>query len=167
MDEKHPNNTDSRPKRRKDKDNPYEIFTVGIETDHPQYYICFKDGLSTEHFLEIGKELFDQFDRFELDDLSYLNEVDNHYEHSELTEASLNARAFNTQENVETIIIRQLQNEILHKAILQLPETQRRRLVLHYFWDYTYQQIAEMEGCKHPAIIKSIRAAIANLKKNL
>lgn len=30
----HPNiNIDPRPKRRRDKDNPYEIFTVGIDTD--------------------------------------------------------------------------------------------------------------------------------------
>ena len=29
----HPNKPDPRPKRRKDRDNPYEIFTVGIGTD--------------------------------------------------------------------------------------------------------------------------------------
>lgn len=35
MDGNHPkNNIDPRPKRRRDKDNPYEIFTVGIETHH-------------------------------------------------------------------------------------------------------------------------------------
>lgn len=34
MDEKHPKNIDKRPKRRKDRDNPYEIFTVGINTDN-------------------------------------------------------------------------------------------------------------------------------------
>lgn len=44
MDTKYPNNIDPRPKRRKDKDNPYEIFTVGIETDNPHFYISFTDG---------------------------------------------------------------------------------------------------------------------------
>lgn len=38
MDGQHPNKHDLRPKRRKDKDNPYEIFTVGIGTDSPHYY---------------------------------------------------------------------------------------------------------------------------------
>ena len=39
--------------------------------------------------MEIGKALFDVLDRFELEDLSFLNEVDNHYERSELTGASI------------------------------------------------------------------------------
>lgn len=30
MDGNHPKNINPRPKRRKDKDNPYEIFTIGI-----------------------------------------------------------------------------------------------------------------------------------------
>ena len=33
MDGQHPNKFDPRPKRRKDKDNPYEIFSAGIGTD--------------------------------------------------------------------------------------------------------------------------------------
>lgn len=32
MDGKHPNQYDKRPKRRKDKDSPYELFSVGIGT---------------------------------------------------------------------------------------------------------------------------------------
>ena len=55
--------------------------------------------------MEIGKALFDVLDRFELEDLSFLNEVDNHYERSELTEASLNARAFELPETVEETIM--------------------------------------------------------------
>ena len=94
MDEKHPSHADPRPKRRKDKDNPYEIFTTGAGTSLVRYYIRFKDGSGSEHCLEIEKDLFDLLDRFELDDLRHLNEVDKHYEHSELTEATLNERAF-------------------------------------------------------------------------
>jgi len=42
MDGQHPNIFDKRPKRRKDKDNPYELFTVGIGTPEPLYFIRFK-----------------------------------------------------------------------------------------------------------------------------
>ena len=35
----HPQNLDPRPKRRKDKDNPYEILSVGIGTAFPHYYL--------------------------------------------------------------------------------------------------------------------------------
>ena len=92
MDERHPNQADPRPKRREDKDNPYEIFTTGAGAEQVRHYIRFKDGTGSEHCLEIDKGLFDLLDGFELDDLRHLNEVDNHYEHSELTEATLNER---------------------------------------------------------------------------
>ena len=93
MDGNHPKNTDPRPKRRRDKDNPYDIFTVGIKTESPRYYIRFKDGVKNEHCQEISKELFDLMDEFERDDLSFLNEWDRHLEHSEQTEVSLEVRA--------------------------------------------------------------------------
>lgn len=167
MDEKHPKNIDPRPKRRRDKDNPYKIYTVGIHTDHPCYYLSFTDSQGVHHEMEIDKVLFETFDRFELDDLSFFNEVDNHYEHSELTEASLNARAAEKPETVEEIAMQHIQIEKLHKAIATLPEKQRKRLILYYFGGLTYEQIAEREGCKHPAVIKSVSAAIEKLKKIL
>ena len=55
----------------------------------------------------------------------------------------------------------------LHQAIAQLPEKQRRRLVLYYFGEFTYEQIAEMEGCKYQTVQDSIYAALKNLKKFL
>ncbi len=63
----------NRPKRRKDKYNPYTIF----EKDG-QYYVSFKDGQGDLHKLEISKVLYDTFDSFELSDLVYLNVVDRH-----------------------------------------------------------------------------------------
>ena len=65
----------NRPKRRKDKYNPYNIY----EKDK-HYYISFKDGQGVLHKLEISRTLYDAFDSFELDDLVYLNVVDRHIE---------------------------------------------------------------------------------------
>lgn len=165
MDGNHPKNTDPRPKRRRDKDNPYKIFTVGIETDCPRYYIHFKDDSYIEHCFEISKELFNLLDSFELDDLSFLNEWDRHLEQSKQTEASIEAISILHQETVEETVFRHIESEILHKAIATLPEVQRRRLLLYYFGNMTYQEIAELEDCKHPAVVKSVKAAIESLKK--
>ena len=167
MDGYYPNNIDPRPKRRRDKNNPYELFTVGIHTDTPHFYLRFRDSASVEHCMEIGRELFMVLDRFELDDLSYFNEVDNHYEQSELTEASLNARAIAQPEGVEEKVLRYIQNEALYQAIAKLPELQRRRLVLYYFGEFTYEQIAQMEGCKYQTVQESIYSALKKLKKFL
>lgn len=167
MDGNHPKNVDPRPKRRRAKDNPYELYTVGIHTGQPRFFIAFTDCEGIHRELEIGKALFETLNRFELDDLSFLNEVDNHYEHSELTEVSLNARAFCQPETVEEIALQHFQNEQLHTAIAQLPEKQRTRLILYYFGELTYEQIAEMEGCTIMPVKRSIDAALKKLKKIL
>ena len=44
MDSSQPMVFDKRSKRRKAKDNPYELFTTGTETDHPHYYLAFTDS---------------------------------------------------------------------------------------------------------------------------
>ena len=73
-------------------------------------------------------------------------------------------RVANPPEPVEDHVHRRIMYQELHRAIAQLPEIQRKRLLLYYFGGYTYEQIARMEGCKHPAIMKSVSAAEKNIK---
>ena len=63
------------PKRRKAKDNPYTIFTVGPASDL-HYYLSFVDNRGVSICMEISRQLFEAFDQFERDDLSYRNEMD-------------------------------------------------------------------------------------------
>lgn len=153
---------EKRPKRRKDKYNPYTL----AEKDGQQF-LSFLDGQGVFRELQITKELFELLNRFELDDISVLNEWDRHIEHFEQTEQSLNRRAYIKAESVEDAVLRNIEYERLHRAISELPETQRRRLTLYYFRGLTYEQIAEMEGCSHPAVIKSVSAAIEKIRKIL
>lgn len=155
MDGNHPN-------RKKDKLNPY---TLSVKND--TYYISFTDGQGIFHKMEINMELYAAFNSFELDDISQMNVTSRHLEQSELTEETLNHRASDPPEPVEDHVFRRLLYGELHKAIAQLPATQRRRLLLYYFGGYTYEEIAKMEGCKHPAIIKSVAKAERNIKKTL
>jgi len=167
MDEKSLKNTDRRPKRRKDKYNPYNLYTIGVDTDSPHYFIAFTDSQKNRQCLEIDRKLFETFDSFELKDLSFLNEFDNHYEHSELTEASLNRRAVVPCEAVDEIVFRQLESEKLDNALRELPAVQRRRVMLYYFVRRTYREIADMEGCKYQTIQDSVTAALKKLKNFL
>ncbi len=153
---------EKRPKRRKDKYNPY---TLTEKED--KHFLSFWDGQGVWQEFQITRELFEVMNRFELYDLSILNEWDRHYEHSELTEGSLYDRAAMLPESVEETVFRNLRYEALHKAMEQLPETQRRRLVLYYFKGLTYAQIADKEGCTFQAVGKSITAAEKRLKKIL
>ena len=53
----------------------------------------------------------------------------------------------------------------LHRAISELPEIQKRRLILYYFQGLTYEQIAGMEGCTKRAVKFSVDIAVEKLKK--
>ena len=109
--------------------------------------------------------MFKAFDRFQLDNLSILNERDKYYERSELTESSLYTCAATLPESVEETVMKNLQHEALYEAIRQLPETQRRRMVLYSFKGITYEQIVEIERCSHPSVIKSVNDSIEKIKK--
>ena len=98
---------EKRPKRRKDKYNPY---TLTEKED--KHFLSFWDGQGVLRELQITKELFEVLNRFELDDLSILNEWDRHYEHSELTEASLYDRAAMLPESVEETVFRNLRYKL-------------------------------------------------------
>lgn len=167
MDGTHPNQFDKRPKRRRDKDNPYELFSVGADTQSPSYYIRFSDGQGAEHCLEIEKRIYDLLNRFELDDLRFLNEYDRHHEHLELSEQQLHERSATEVDSVEDTVLRRLEHVKLHIAIRRLSEKQRRRLMLHYFGGYKIQEIANMEECDQSVISRSITAAEKKLKKYL
>ena len=100
MNEKHPN-------RKKDKHNPYTLMIV-----EGRYYLSFKDGRGVMQNIEIEKVLYDLFNRFELEDISYLNRVSRHIEHSELTENSLNDRVFYKEESLEETVSRCIEYEL-------------------------------------------------------
>ena len=155
MDGNHPN-------RKKDKLNPYIL-----SRQAGRYFLSFKDGQGVQHEIELDESLYNLFDHFELEDISYFNEASRHYEPSELTEQTLHDRMFLPVETVEEMVLRSAENERLYRAISNLPEVQRRRLLLYYFGDLTYEQIAAEEGCTFQAIGKSIAAAEKNLKKFL
>ena len=66
---------------------------------------------------------------------------------------------------MEETVSQRIEVDKLHQAIAQLPEKQRRRLVLYYFGEFTYEQIAEMEGCTKRAVKFSVDIALKNLKE--
>ena len=75
---------EKRPKRRKHKDNPYEINIIDNK-----YTVKFKDNKNNLNLVEVSVQVYEAFDKFELRDLSELNEYDNHIEHSEIYEETL------------------------------------------------------------------------------
>ena len=145
MDNNYPTNTDPRPKRRRDKDNPYELYTIGIDTDHPSYFVEFIDGQKQKHCEEISRELYELLDNFELEDLSYLNECDRHRIKVSLSDVLIHQCAAEPIEPLQELIEIAYDKEQVHKAISMLSSVQQRRIQMYYFADMTYEEIAEAE----------------------
>lgn len=153
---------EKQPKRRKDKYNPYTI----CKKDN-RFYVSFKDGQNITQCVEISEELFNEFNEFELDDIIYLNQVDRHYEQFNLSESLLNERAFEKPTFPEDAAFENIRNESLKAAIKNLPEVQRKRLLLYYFAKMTYKKIAEIDGCTYQAVQLSVHEALKKIQKEL
>lgn len=158
---------DRRPKRRKDKLNPYTIYSVGINTEDPHYYVSFVDIDDRRINVEVSKDVFDAFEQFELEDLSYSNEVTNHYEHSDLLESTLNRRSNEASISLEDAILEKMKIEELHRAISSLTIKQKRRVYLYFFEGLSYQKIAKKEGIRIQSINDSIVQSLKKIKKFL
>lgn len=152
-----------RPKRRTDKDYPY---TIQI-TESKKYTVSFTDGLGVLQTVEISKELFEQFDRFELEEVSQHNEKERHYEKNELSEEMLLKRAFAPPKSVESTVIDELERKQLLMELECLPETPRTRLKMYFFENLTYEEIARKYDCTYQAIQCSLEGAIKILKKKI
>ncbi len=153
-----------RPKRRKHRDNPY---TLSYLDEKNIYIISFKDGRGIIQKVEVSEEIYKTFDRFELDDLSELNEYDNHIEHSEIYENNLEIRAKDKPMLLEDVIIQESTFNELKRAINLLPEVQKRRIKKYYFEDKSEVEIALEEKVSQKNISKSLAVARTNLKEIL
>lgn len=150
---------DRHPKRRKDKYNPYTLTVAD-----GKFYLSFQDGEGIARQMEIHSEIYALFNSFELEDLSNLNEWDRHIEQSELSEATIERRMLKLPQPLEDEVYQAIRHEQLRRAIELLPKVQRRRLILYFFYDFTYEKIAEIEGCTVMPVKRSIDRALKKIK---
>jgi RNA polymerase sigma factor (sigma-70 family) len=70
-------------------------------------------------------------------------------------------------DSAETEYFRKFTNEILQKAMSELSEKQRRRIMFHYFENLTFEEIAKIENVSIQSANGSVKYALQNLKKIL
>ena len=65
----------------------------------------------------------------------------------------------------------QLEQKELYTALKEslncLTKTQKRRIVLHFFEDKSFTEIARLENCDESSVRESIYSGIKKIKKNL
>ncbi|MGN0326010.1 MAG: RNA polymerase sigma factor [Lachnospiraceae bacterium] len=69
-----------------------------------------------------------------------------------------------TGETLEDMVIRQMELEILQKAMQSLTEVQKERLHLYFFEGMTIREIAEKQGVNRNAVWKSIQGILEQLR---
>ena len=157
----------NRPKRRKDKDNPYSL-----DFKENNYVVSFKTVKNEYKEVKVSEEVFNAFDKFELEDISQLHKVDKHIDMRVIDNTEyMDIILFNNTVNDEISIEEQIENKILQeelkKAILELSEVQKRRVIKYYFENKTLQKIAEEEGCSIASVKESLDSSINKLRKKL
>lgn len=153
---------DKRPKRRKDKYNPYTLYTKA-----GRYYISFVDVNNNFQEIAVSQKVFESFNKFELEDISQMNEYDRHLEHSEIYEHTLHKKKDASEWSLEEYFENVQVTENLHIAISKLPEVQKRRLKKYYFEEKTFDEIALEEGCTYQSIQRSVYRAVKKIKNIL
>lgn len=131
------------PKRRKAKENPYNICRSAVTNEH----FLFLVGRQREkHQLVKEKSFYDVFNGFELEDLKWLNEYDRHEEHSKLSDAALNKWALSELKPNDKIVYRRLHKEQLHNALTRLS-----RIQVRFFNRYFLNEPGcDKPGCRSP-----------------
>ena len=149
-----------------DNKNPYTLHTEVIE-GITHYYISFADGEAIQRKIEVSRPVYLEFLRFVKTERNLRRWDERHTEQSELTDETLYNRALNPPKDLEDIFIDSLQNEQLRLAIQELHEIQRRRFILYHEFGLTYEQIAEMEGCKKQSVCESVIRAEEKIKEKI
>ena len=71
-----------------------------------------------------------------------------------------------TSKSSENEFMEKYEKEKLWKAVNSLPEKQRRRIVLRFYYGLKISQIAKIENCSESSVKELIERALKNLRKN-
>jgi RNA polymerase sigma factor (sigma-70 family) len=143
------------------------ILREKVTEDGTRYFISFKDGQGISYELSVSYDFYMAFRRLELDNRKLDTWDWRHREFSEIYEETLNRRALRLPKAVDELIIEEEQAELLRKAIVALPEIQRRRFLLYHEYDLNYYQIGAMEHCTQQTVRRSVIIAREKIKAQM
>ncbi|MSU03562.1 RNA polymerase sigma factor [Tissierella pigra] len=135
--------------------------------DKEQYYVSFIDGNYVLHRIEINFDIYSALFELNKRDRNLTRSDERNLEHSELTDETLSRRIFEKSKGTEEIILEKEMKTEFWKAIGELPNIQRKRLLLYYDYGFSLKEIAKMENCSIRAVKYSIDIAKKKLKEKI
>jgi RNA polymerase sigma-70 factor (ECF subfamily) len=132
-----------------------------------KYFVSFTDGDGEFQRVEINFDIYSALFELNKRDRNLTRSDERNIEHSELTDETLIRRAFEKPKGIEEILLEKEMKKLFWQAIGELPEIQRKRLLLYYDYGFTLKEIAIMENCSIPAIKYSIDIAKKKLEEKI
>lgn len=128
---------ENRPKRRRCKDNPYKLCV----SEKSKYTVEFIDGKGTFQKVEVDKELFDVFDKFELVDKSQMTKTEKYIASFDLSEEYINKNQTLQQISMIDELIMESTFEEIRNAIEKLPAIQMQRIKMFYLENLSAEEM--------------------------
>ena len=149
-----------------DNNNPY---TLRIETAKgiTKYYVSFTDGQSIDREVEVTQPVYSEFLRFVKTERNLKRWTERHQDYTAITDETLFKQVLHPPRSVEDVALDNLIYQRVWKVIDDLPEAQRRRFVLYYEFGFTFQEIAEIDGCKKQPVMRSVKRAEEKIKNSV
>lgn len=145
--------------------NDYSLEIIKGRKD--RYFVSFTDGYGEFQRLEINEDIYSALADLNKNDRNLTRSDERNLEHSELTDETLIKRAFKKPKGIEELIMEKEVKKLFWQAIGELPEVQRKRLLLYYDYGFSLKEIAKMENCSIRAIQYSLEIAKKRLENNL
>ncbi len=145
--------------------NDYSLEIIKGRKD--RYFVSFTDGYGEFQRLEINEDIYSALADLNKNDRNLTRSDERNLEHSELTDETLIKRAFKKPKGIEELIMEKEVKKIFWQAIGELPEVQRKRLLLYYDYGFSLKEIAKIENCSIRAIQYSLEIAKKRLENNL
>jgi RNA polymerase sigma-70 factor (ECF subfamily) len=149
-----------------DNTNSYTLRTEVTE-GIPHYFVSFTDGQSMPQETEVTHRVYLDLRRFVRHERNLRRFDERHIEQADLTDEMLFNRAICSPESVEDVLHRETLAAQMRNAIEGLPVIQKRRFLLYHDLEFTYEQIAEIEGCTKRAVKFSVDIAEGKIREVL
>ena len=132
-----------------------------------RYFVSFTDSDGDFQRVEINLDIYCALFELNKIDRNLTRSDERNIEQSEITEETLIKRSFEKPQGIEEIILEKEMKSLFWKAIGELPDAQRKRLLLYYDYGFSLKEIAIIENCSIRAIQYSIEIAKKKLEEKI
>lgn len=129
-----------------------------------KYYYFVKNDIQ----IEVDDDIFEMLELYRCKEHSYRERIRRNKAYYSLDcNDGIELSAIKKTKTPEVIFFENEIKSILYSAIEKLPKIQAERIILYYFQEMSYEEIAKLQNVHRTAVSKSIAIGLKNLKNIL